>query len=62
LGALQCLFAAFAVIAGMAIGISVCAGIVLGQLGEMMIDLSGQDIPRLAVSDGIDCRRRSRQA
>jgi methyl-accepting chemotaxis protein len=44
------LFAAFAVIAGMAIGISVCAGIVLGQLGEMMIDLSGQDIPRLAVS------------
>src|SRR4051812_49050613 len=44
------LFAAFAVIAGMAILISVAAGLVLGQLGEMMIDLSGRDIPRLAAS------------
>jgi methyl-accepting chemotaxis protein len=44
------LFAAFAAIAGMAILISVGAGLVLGQLGEMMIDLSGRDIPRLAAS------------
>ena len=44
------LFAAFAVIAGMAIVISAGAGMVLGQLGEMMIDLSGRDIPRLAAS------------
>src|SRR5712671_1686187 len=44
------LFAAFAGIAGMTILISVGAGMVLGQLGEMMIDLSGRDIPRLAAS------------
>ena len=44
------LFAAFAAIAGMAILISIGAGLVLGQLGEMMIDLSGRDIPRLAAS------------
>ncbi len=44
------LFAAFASIAGMAILISVGAGMVLGQLGEMMVDLSGRDIPRLAAS------------
>jgi methyl-accepting chemotaxis protein len=44
------LFAAFAVIAGMAIVISAGAGLVLGQLGEAMIDLSGRDIPRLAAS------------
>src|ERR1700759_267984 len=44
------LFAAFAAIAGMAILISVGAGMVLGQLGGMMIDLSGRDIPRLAAS------------
>jgi hypothetical protein len=44
------LFAAFAVIAGMAVVISVSAGMLLGQLGEMMVDLSGQDIPRLAAS------------
>jgi methyl-accepting chemotaxis protein len=44
------LFAAFAVIAGMAIVISVGAGMVLGQLGSTMIDLSGRDIPRLAAS------------
>src|SRR5258708_1001395 len=44
------LFAAFAGIAGMAIPISVGAGMVLGQLGGMMIDLSGRDIPRLAAS------------
>src|SRR3978361_619533 len=44
------LFAALAVIAGMAIVISVGAGTVLGQLGEMMVDLSGRDIPRLAAS------------
>jgi methyl-accepting chemotaxis protein len=44
------LFAAFAVIAGMAIVISAGAGIILGQLGGMMTDLSGRDIPRLAAS------------
>jgi methyl-accepting chemotaxis protein len=44
------LFAAFAVIAGMAIAISIGAGVLLGQLGEMMTGLSGRDIPRLAAS------------
>jgi methyl-accepting chemotaxis protein len=44
------LFAAFAVIAGMALVISAGAGLVLGHLGETMIDLSGRDIPRLAAS------------
>jgi methyl-accepting chemotaxis protein len=44
------LFAAFTVIAGMAIAISAGAGMVLGHLGGTMIDLSGRDIPRLAAS------------
>src|ERR1700742_1156139 len=44
------LFAAFAVIAGMAIVISAGAGYVLQQLGIRMVDLSGRDIPRLAAS------------
>jgi methyl-accepting chemotaxis protein len=44
------LFAAFAVIAGMAIAISAGACMVLGHLGGTMIDLSGRDIPRLAAS------------
>jgi methyl-accepting chemotaxis protein len=44
------LFAAFAVIAGMAIVISAGAGTVLGHLGGSMLDLSGRDIPRLAAS------------
>jgi methyl-accepting chemotaxis protein len=44
------LFAAFAVIAGMAIVISAVAGMVLGHLGGRMIELSGRDIPRLAAS------------
>jgi len=44
------LFAAFAVIAGMAIIISVGAGMVLGDLGSLMLDLSGRDIPRLTAS------------
>src|SRR5258708_27062900 len=44
------LFAAFAVIAGMAILISAGSGLILGQLGAMMLNLSGRDIPRLAVS------------
>ena len=44
------LFAAFAVIAGMAIVISAGAGLVLRHLGDTMLDLSGQDIPRLAAS------------
>ena len=44
------LFAAFAVIAGMALVISAGAALVLGHLGGRMVDLSGQDIPRLAAS------------
>jgi methyl-accepting chemotaxis protein len=44
------LFAAFAVIAGMAIVISAGAAMVLGHLGGSMVDLSGRDIPRLAAS------------
>src|SRR5262245_55049622 len=44
------LFSAFAVIAGMAIVISAGAGLVLGHLGGIMVDLSGRDIPRLAAS------------
>jgi len=44
------LFAAFAVIAGMALVISAGAGLVLHQLGGTMLDLSGRDIPRLAAS------------
>jgi methyl-accepting chemotaxis protein len=44
------LFAAFAVIAGMALVISAGAGMVLHHLSWTMIDLSGQDIPRLAAS------------
>src|SRR3954468_11464608 len=44
------LFAAFAVIAGMAIVISAGAGTVLGHLGRSMSDLSARDIPRLAAS------------
>ena len=44
------LFAAFAVIAGMAVVISAGAGLVLGHLGVSMTDLSGRDIPRLAAS------------
>jgi methyl-accepting chemotaxis protein len=44
------LFAAFAVIAGMAIIISAGAGLVLKHLGGTMVDLSGRDIPRLAAS------------
>src|SRR3984893_3332527 len=44
------LFAAFAVIAGMAIIISAGAGLVLHQLGGTMVALSGGDTPRLAAS------------
>jgi methyl-accepting chemotaxis protein len=44
------LFAAFAVIAAMAIVISAGAGMVLDHLGRTMVDLSGKDIPRLAAS------------
>jgi hypothetical protein len=44
------LFAAFAVIAGMGLVISAGAGMVLGHLGESMVDLSARDIPRLAAS------------
>src|SRR5262249_22314687 len=44
------LFAAFAVIAAMAIVISAGAGMVLRHLGGTMLDLSARDIPRLAAS------------
>jgi methyl-accepting chemotaxis protein len=44
------LFAAFAVIAAMTIVISAGAGFVLRHLGGIMVDLSGQNIPRLAAS------------
>jgi len=44
------LFAAFAVIAAMAIAISAGAGLVLRHLGTVMVGLSGQNIPRLAAS------------
>ena len=44
------LFAAFAVIAAMAIIISAGAGFVFRHLGGVMIDFSGHDIPRLAAS------------
>ena len=44
------LFAAVAVIAGMAIVISAVAAMVLGRLGGTMVDLTGRDIPRLAAS------------
>src|ERR1051326_1964781 len=44
------LFAAVAVIAGMAVLIIAGAGLVLGQLGEMMVDLSAREIPRLSAS------------
>ncbi|MGC2084295.1 MAG: HAMP domain-containing methyl-accepting chemotaxis protein [Bradyrhizobium sp.] len=44
------LFAAFAVIAAMAIVISAGAGIVLRHIGGTMVDLSGRDIPRLTSS------------
>ena len=50
LGVRGSLFAAFAVIAGMAIVISAGAGLVLRHLGGTMVDLSGRDIPRLAAS------------
>jgi phosphoglycerate-specific signal transduction histidine kinase len=44
------LFAAFAVIAGMAILISAGAGSSLSELGVSMSGLSGRDIPKLAAS------------
>jgi methyl-accepting chemotaxis protein len=50
LGVRGSLFLAFAVIAGMAIVISVSASVMLSQLGGMMNTLSGHDIPRLAAS------------
>jgi methyl-accepting chemotaxis protein len=49
-GVRSSLFAAFAVIAGMAIVISAGAGMVLEHLGGSILDLSGRDIPRLAAS------------
>src|ERR1700744_6175318 len=44
------LFAAFAVIAGMAVIISAVAAMGLGQVGGSLVDLTGRDIPRLAAS------------
>src|SRR5258708_9891471 len=53
------LFAAFAVIAGMALVISAGAGMVLGHLGERMVDLSARGIPRLAASLQLSAQRAS---
>lgn len=50
LGVRGSLFLAFAVIAGMAIFISAGASLLLGQLGGMMSDLSGRNIPQLTAS------------
>src|SRR5690349_20275839 len=50
------LFAAFAVIAGMAILISAGASLVLGHLEGAMAELSGRDIPRLAASFGLSAQ------
>lgn len=50
LGVRGSLFLAFAAIAAMAIIISASASVLLGRLGHMMTDLSGQNIPRLAAS------------
>src|SRR5258705_3095386 len=44
------LFAAFGVIAGLAIVISAGGGMVLGHLGGSIVELSGRDIPRLSAS------------
>lgn len=44
------LFAAFAVIAGMALVISIGAGFMFSHLGNTMMALSGRDIPRLSAS------------
>jgi methyl-accepting chemotaxis protein len=44
------LFAAFGVIAGIAIVISAGAGMVLGHLGGSIVELSGSDFPRLTAS------------
>jgi methyl-accepting chemotaxis protein len=49
-GIKESLFTAFAVIGGIAVLMSVGAGMILGQLGGMMQDLGGRDIPRLAAS------------
>jgi methyl-accepting chemotaxis protein len=53
------LFSAFAVIAAMAIVISAGAGLVLRHLGSIMVDLSGQNIPRLAASLELSTRAAS---
>ncbi|MBV9984834.1 HAMP domain-containing protein, partial [Bradyrhizobium sp.] len=50
------LFAAFTVIAGMAIVISAGAGLVLGHLGGAMASLSGQTIPGLVASLGLSAQ------
>ena len=56
LGVRGSLFAAFAVIAGMAILISAGAGMVLGHIGATMVDLSRREIPRLAASLGLSAQ------
>ena len=56
LGVKGSLFAAFAVIAGMAILISAGAGMVLGHIGATMVDLSRREIPRLAASLGLSAQ------
>ncbi|HEY4985301.1 MAG TPA: HAMP domain-containing methyl-accepting chemotaxis protein [Bradyrhizobium sp.] len=56
LGVRGSLFAAFAVIAGMAILISAGAAMVLGHIGVTMVDLSQREIPRLAASLGLSAQ------
>jgi len=56
LGVRGSLFAAFAVIATMAILISAGAGMVLGHIGATMVDLSRREIPRLAASLGLSAQ------
>ena len=56
LGVKGSLFAAFAVIAGMAILISAGAGMVLGHIGGTMVDLSQRELPRLSASLGLSAQ------
>src|SRR3954447_24796809 len=55
-GVRNSLFAAFAVIGGIAVLISAGAALVLGHLGASITDLSGRDIPRLAASLQLSAR------
>jgi hypothetical protein len=60
LGVKCSLFAAFAVIAGMAILISAGAGMALGHIGGTMVDLSQRELPASAPAS--DYRRKARRS